>query len=74
MNMNNKIYLLYQKLYEKYGISPEAVKARDSKLTTIFRFEHLFACSDVQEDDSILDIGCGSGELLNYMRKIGLNG
>ena len=22
----------------------------------------------------ILDIGCGSGELLNYMRKIGLNG
>jgi len=73
MNMNNKIYLLYQQLYEKYGISPEAVKARDSKQQQL-RFEHLFACSDVQEDDSILDIGCGSGELLNYMRKIGLNG
>tara|TARA_X000000368_G_scaffold199442_1_gene157532 strand:+ start:21196 stop:21825 length:630 start_codon:yes stop_codon:yes gene_type:complete len=73
MNMNNKIYFLYQQLYEKYGISPEAVKARDLK-QQLLRFEQLLACSDVEMDDSILDVGCGSGELLSYMRKIGLNG
>ena len=73
MNMNNKIYTLYQELYQKYGVSPEAVKARDSEQQQL-RFKYLLSCSNIDLNESILDIGCGSGELLDYLRKNGING
>ena len=71
--MNNKIYTLYQELYQKYGVSPEAVKARDLEQQQL-RFKYLLSCSNIDLNESILDIGCGSGELLDYLRKNGING
>ena len=65
--MNNKIYSLYKELYKKHGVSPEAVKARNSAQQKN-RFEYLLSCAQIQKNDSILDVGCGSGEMLNYLR------
>ena len=71
--MNDKIYSLYKKLYEEHGVSPEAVKARDAKQQKL-RFQHLVSLGEIKENDSILDVGCGSGELLDYLRKMNING
>ncbi len=73
MNMNNNIYSLYKKLYKKHGISPEAVKARDSEQQKN-RFEYLLSCAQIKKNDSILDVGCGSGEMLSFLRKNKLKG
>ncbi len=71
--MNDKIYLLYKQLFEKYGVSPNAVKARSVEQQEL-RFKYLLSCADIETNDSILDVGCGSGELLKYLRKNQLNG
>ena len=66
--MDDKIKNLYQSLFEKFGVSPEAVKARDAKQQYL-RFKHLIDLAEINQEDSVLDIGCGSGELLTYLRK-----
>ncbi len=71
--MDDKIKNLYQSLFEKFGVSPEAVKARDAKQQYL-RFKHLIDLAEINQEDSVLDIGCGSGELLTYLRKNNFNG
>ena len=71
--MDENIQSLYQNLYNTYGISPEAVKARDSSQQEM-RFTHLLSVSELKKDDSVLDVGCGSGEFLKYLRGLNYNG
>ena len=71
--MDEKIKLLYQGLYDKFGISPESVKARD-KHQQEKRFSNLISLTEIKESDSVLDIGCGSAELLKYLRGMGFKG
>ena len=71
--MDEKIKSLYQGLYDKFGISPESVKARD-KHQQEERFSNLISLTEIKESDSVLDIGCGSAELLKYLRGKGFKG
>ena len=58
----NNIKKLYKKLFIKHGDSPYAVKAKDKK-QQYKRFKNLIKCCDIKKDDTILDLGCGTGEL-----------
>lgn len=71
--MDENIKSLYQNLFNTFGVSPEAVKARDSAQQEM-RFHHLLSVSDLNEEDSVLDIGCGSGEFLTYLRSSNYKG
>ncbi len=71
--MDKKTYSLYKELYDKYGISPEAVKAANKKQQE-FRFDNLISLTNIEKEDTVLDIGCGPGDLLKYLRKRKLDG
>ena len=66
--MKNNIIYLYKNLYKKFGISPSSVKARDTKQQYL-RFKHLISLVNIKKNDKILDIGCGFGDLSNYLKK-----
>ena len=66
--MKNNIFYLYKSLYKKFGISPGSVKARDAKQQYL-RFKHLISLVDIKRNDKILDVGCGLGDLSNYLKK-----
>ena len=55
-----------------YQKSPVAVGWLDGKQNQAKRFETLLDIG-VQEGDSILDLGCGLGHLVEHLEKIGLN-
>lgn len=71
--MKDEIQQMYKGLCLKHGISASAVKARDYTQQEL-RFVNLFYCIDVQTTDSFLDLGCGTGELLPFIRKHGVEG
>lgn len=66
--MKDKIYKLYNKLFDNYGNSPNAVKARDSKQQYL-RFKELVDIICLKNNDKILDVGCGLGDLSEYLRE-----
>ena len=55
-----------------YQKSPVAVGWLDGKQNQAKRFETLLDIG-VQEGDSILDLGCGLGHMVEHLEKIGLN-
>ena len=55
-----------------YQNSPVAVGWLDGKQNQAKRFETLLNIG-VQEGDSILDLGCGLGHMVEHLEKIGLN-
>lgn len=59
---------IYRKLYKKYGDSPFSVKARDKK-QQYSRFKNLIRCCDISKNDTILDLGCGTGEFYEFVKK-----
>jgi SAM-dependent methyltransferase len=65
--MKNKIFYLYKNLYKKFGVSPSSVKARDRKQQYL-RFKHLVSLINIKENDKVLDVGCGLGDLSNYLK------
>lgn len=56
----------YSKLFEQNGISPAAVQ-HSSELGQFKRFEILTAA--LPKTASIIDLGCGLGDMLTYLRK-----
>ena len=66
--INDKIHKLFNDLYLKHGISPKSVK-NISKAQLNIRFKYLFNSVDIDKNDKILDVGCGYGEMLPYLRK-----
>ena len=52
-------------LYQKFGPSPQAVQW-SSKQTQKKRFEVL--CNILKKTDSVIDIGCGLGDMLEFLR------
>lgn len=71
--MNNKVQNLYEYLCQKHGASPAAVKARDETQQKL-RFINLLRCADIAKTDSFLDMGCGTGSLLHFIRDAGFQG
>ena len=70
-NISKKIYDYYQRLFDEYGISPKSVGWGTKKGRQSIRFEILCQIGDIS-NSSILDIGCGFGDLFGYLshRKI----
>ena len=66
--INDQIHKLFNDLYLKHGISPKSVK-NISKAQLNIRFKYLFNSVDIDINDKILDVGCGYGEMLPYLRK-----
>jgi len=58
----------YTNSYEKYGISAKGVHWH-SKKTQYIRFEILITFLDNIENSSIIDIGCGFAEILNFFEE-----
>jgi len=67
----NKLKENYKLLYKKYGTSANAMQWADAK-SQYRRFEIL--CQVSTEINSVIDIGCGVGELLNYLLGSGFKG
>ena len=59
--MINNLKEYYQNLYKKNGDSPKSVQHR-SKLDQYKRFQIL--TSHIKRDQSVVDLGCGLGDLL----------
>jgi 2-polyprenyl-3-methyl-5-hydroxy-6-metoxy-1,4-benzoquinol methylase len=66
--MSKKIYDLYKNLYLKHGFTAAAVKARNKKQQSL-RFKYLLDHLDIKKNDSLLDVGCGLGDLSEYLKK-----
>jgi ubiquinone/menaquinone biosynthesis C-methylase UbiE len=64
----NKIKNIYRNLFKKHGDSPISVKARDKK-QQYNRFKNLIRCCEISKNDTILDLGCGSGEFYEFVKK-----
>ncbi len=64
----SKIKNVYRDLFKKYGDSPISVKARDKK-QQYKRFKNLIRCCEISKNDTILDLGCGSGEFYEFVKK-----
>ena len=56
----------YDELYRRYGASHQAVQW-SSRETQERRFEVL--CDVIEPADSVIDVGCGLGDLLGYLRQ-----
>jgi SAM-dependent methyltransferase len=69
--MINNLKEYYQNLYKQNGDSPKSVQHR-SKLDQYKRFQIL--TSHIKRDQSVVDLGCGLGDLLTYLRKNGFTG
>ena len=65
--MSKKIHTIYKNLYLKHGDSVTAVKSRNQK-QQFMRFEHLMGCLNIKKNESLLDVGCGLGDLAKYLK------
>ena len=75
MESNREKY--YQELHEEWKDTPHhnspiAVGWLDGRQNQTKRFETLLDIG-VQEGDSILDLGCGLGHMVEHLEKVGLN-
>lgn len=69
-----KVIDLYNQAIQKYGISSSSVLWNDPQ-TQYFRFSELIKNIDLYDPNkSLLDIGCGNGELYKYLNFIGFRG
>tara|TARA_B100000575_G_scaffold275406_1_gene259978 strand:+ start:1024 stop:1656 length:633 start_codon:yes stop_codon:yes gene_type:complete len=64
----DNIYNLFNNLYIKHGKSPKSVKNISKKQQNI-RFFYLFNSLNIKKTDKILDLGCGFGDMLKFLRK-----
>lgn len=64
----SEIKKLYKGLFLKHGDSPYAIKARDKK-QQYKRFANLIRCCDLKKGDTVLDLGCATGELYEFLKK-----
>ena len=69
--MTNKIKNYYAELFKKHGNSPAAVQHISTE-DQYKRFDVL--CSDISKNTSIIDVGCGLGDMLSYLRAKGFQG
>jgi len=65
--VTKKIYDYYQNLFEQYGFDPKSVGWGTKKGKQSTRFEILIQIGDLT-NSSILDVGCGFGDLYGYLR------
>ena len=65
--ITNKIYGYYQNLFEQYGFDPKSVGWGSKMGKQSSRFEILCQIGNLS-DSSILDVGCGFGDLYGYLR------
>lgn len=63
-----KVKNIYKGLFKKYGDSPTAVKAA-SKDQQYKRFQNLLRCCKISKNDTVLDLGCGTGEFYEFIKK-----
>ena len=66
--MSKKIHSIYKNLYLKYGDNIASVKSRNQN-QQYMRFRYLMDCIKVKKNESILDVGCGLGDLAGYLKK-----
>lgn len=64
--MSNDLRRHYEALFETYGDSPKAVQHADAASQAV-RFEILAGVMD-SDASSVLDVGCGLGHLLDFLR------
>ncbi len=57
----------YRQLIAAHGLSPYALAERDDEKTEIF-YAHLFQDVLIPSDVTVLDIGCGLGDLIPYLQ------
>jgi 2-polyprenyl-3-methyl-5-hydroxy-6-metoxy-1,4-benzoquinol methylase len=56
----------YQRLLTQHGLSPQALAERTDQKDQAF-YDHLFAGVDLRPTMTVLDIGCGMGDLIDYL-------
>ena len=69
--MTDKLKSYYKRLYQNYGRKAQAVQ-HTSYSEQCKRFEVL--CELLEPKDSVIDLGCGLGHMLEYLREIGHEG
>lgn len=65
-----KVSAYYSRCYREHGDSPQGVDWKDAASQEL-RFARLVSRIDWSETPSIIDVGCGNGELLAYCRRQG---
>jgi len=65
--ISKKIYEYYQSLFEQYGFDPKSVGWGSKKGKQSLRFKILCQIGQLS-NSSILDVGCGFGDLYGYLR------
>jgi SAM-dependent methyltransferase len=61
----------YGARYRTFGDSPQGMDWRDAT-SQVLRFESLTRCLDLRGRPSLLDLGCGNGELFGFLTERGI--
>ena len=70
-NLLNDVQQFFDKEVQEFGATHEAVDY-NSKESQELRFLQLLKIIDTEESFSIIDYGCGYGEMVHYMQNLGL--
>ncbi|QUC64452.1 class I SAM-dependent methyltransferase [Nitrosopumilus sp. K4] len=65
--ISKKILDYYQQLFDEYGVSPQSLGWGPNKGKQSIRFKILCQIGELS-NTSILDVGCGFGDLFGYLR------
>jgi SAM-dependent methyltransferase len=57
----------YERLLQQHGRTPQALAERDENKDLEF-YQHLFRGVDLSKPVSVLDIGCGMGDLIDFLQ------
>lgn len=73
LSENDKKYIIgrYHKLLEKYGYSPKSIGW--PKGDPEFRYHVLTSIAKFQDGETLLDLGCGFGDLYSFLKKYSPN-